>query len=418
MTVMRYAPWLSHLAVLVCLLLTDATASAQSPSATTSRAETSTTSGAARRPQATARTERRSRSTHRTVSTRMNESSVMLHNRRMQQEQPDALSMENAETLEGPLFYDDMGGDMMMGDVPFEAAGGGCSSDCGGGCATGCNVSCGTNSCNSCCLLPWPILSFSDLEVFSGSHGFTGPANLGSTGSFGFHEGINVGVPLPCYFGGALAGQIGAQAVHSNFSGADFTEDERNQVFVTGGLFRRVDWGLQGGLVLDYMHDDWYVDADLTQLRGELSWMYPSGHELGVWFTSGTADELAEGVIDLGVPQAIEQDREVNDLYAFFYRHHFKNCPGAEARFYAGFSSESDGLIGSDVRLCISSNLAVESGYTYLVPEDSPTAFVEESWNLAINLVWYPGCRPNSGSYSRPLFKVANNGSFMFDIAE
>ena len=53
--------------------------------------------------------------------------------------------------------------------------------------------------------------------------------------------------------------------------------------------------------------------------------------------------------------------------------------------------------------------LAVESGFTYLIPEQSRGAGgnLNEGWNVGINLAWYPGslkcgsCR----RYQRPMFE-------------
>ena len=65
--------------------------------------------------------------------------------------------------------------------------------------------------------------------------------------------------------------QVGYRGVSSHYSGASFAEDSRDQGFLTAGLFRRVDWGLQGGAVVDILFDDWYYNSlTLTQLRGEL----------------------------------------------------------------------------------------------------------------------------------------------------
>src|SRR5439155_14079823 len=101
-----------------------------------------------------------------------------------------------------------------------------------------------------------------------------------------FHEGFNWGIPIA----GFLSGQWGANWTQSNFSGSYFTTDNRNQIFFTAGLFRRVDWGFQGGLVFDYLHDEWDYSADLGQLRGELSWLWCNCNEVGFWFAVGVHD--------------------------------------------------------------------------------------------------------------------------------
>ena len=207
------------------------------------------------------------------------------------------------------------------------------------------------------------------------------------------------------------------RATQSNLSDAEFADSVRRQLFLTGGLFRRVDWGLQGGLVVDYLSQEWYSNIDLVQLRGEVSWVFPCTHELGFWFTTGTQDQTQESHIT-GVANGLAESWEPTHLFAFFYRHRLAAFPGAEARGYAGFSNDSDGLIGADVHLPFGTNWGLETGFTYLAPQESSgTAghgHAHEAWNVAISLVWYPGCRDLCGpNYFRPLFGVADNGSFM-----
>jgi hypothetical protein len=81
------------------------------------------------------------------------------------------------------------------------------------------------------------------------------------------------------------------------------------------------------------------------------------------------------------------------------------------------------------MHICLSDCWALETGFTYLpAPDDAQLAIpgggaidlgaFQESWNVGINLVWYPHrhtfgeCR----SYYRPLFNVADNGSFLTHI--
>ena len=188
------------------------------------------------------------------------------------QEQFTETNIIGQELIEGDVIYE--------GDIIFE--GGGKGAIVGGDC-------CGGSGCFQCFSIPCPTICIDNFEVFAGVHGFTGPVNRGETGSFGFHEGFNWGAPVPCF--GALGTQIGLQATQSNLSGAEFTDETRHQLFLTGGLFRRVDWGLQGGLVFDYLSDDWYANTSLAQLRGELSWVFPCLHELGFWFSASTEED-------------------------------------------------------------------------------------------------------------------------------
>jgi hypothetical protein len=250
-------------------------------------------------------------------------------------------------------------------------------------------------------------------EGFAGVQGFAGPANRGSTGSFGFHQGINWGTALPLLFGDAVAGQLGVRAVQSNFQGAEFTADERRQVFVTGGLFRRVDWGLQGGAVIDYLHESWYFQGDFLQIRGELSWVYPEHHELGFWLSANRQTQEVISTIRAGTTQRqLTESYEGTDLYAFFYRYRADACGGLTGRLFAGFTGHSAGLLGSDCTLPLNHSWAVQTSFLYLIPQGGRTegGVREEAWNVGMSLVWRPGGGFVQASYFRPLFQVADNG--------
>jgi hypothetical protein len=286
-----------------------------------------------------------------------------------------------------------------------------------GNCCNGCGV------CDQCCLMSCPQIRWDDLTIFGGAQGFTGPKNFGATGSFGFHEGFNWGAPFPCS-NGCLGVQMGARFVQANLSGSEFSADTRHQTFVTGGLFRRVDCGLQFGAVFDYQLDDWYTKTELTQVRGEISWVFPCAHELGFWTSQSLDEHEADGLVVLNnVPTNITETWEGTDLYAFYYRHQFAGWEGTNMRLFAGFTGDSDGLIGSDFQVPLACDLALQAGFTYLVPEQAkgPTATgnEEESWNVAVSLVWYPGCGTATGkSYFAPLMNVADNGSFMVGLLQ
>jgi hypothetical protein len=336
-----------------------------------------------------------------------------------QQEQfesaPYEESVMNSPVLQGTVTVPDHPGEMMGEDIGCADQMGGTFEDATfGGC-------CGGSGCSQCCMLPCPRISFDDLSVFAGVQGFTGPRNRGQTGSFGFHEGFNWGGDTPC-MNNCLAMQFGARFAQSNLSAAEFTPESRNQVFLTGGFFRRVDWGLQGGLVIDYLQDDWYSEISLTQLRGEIGWVFPCAHELGFWMTSSLDEATATGRIFTTptVSANVTQTWQATDLHAFYYRHQFQEWQGANGRVFAGFSGASDGFIGTDFQVPLTTDLALEAGFAYLVPKQAEgpvgAGNEQESWNLAISLVWYPGCGTAFGkSYTTPLFNVADNGSFMVD---
>jgi hypothetical protein len=330
----------------------------------------------------------------------------------------DAEAM-SPEVIESPragqrILIDEGAGDVHLPHSDYWEDGGDCGS-CGH--TSYGRKYCGDPACGGgdCCL---PCFRLDTIELFAGAHGFTGPLNRGS-GSFGFHEGINAGLPFICGF----AIQGGYQATQSNFEGAFFTPDDRTQSFVTVGLFRRVDLGLGGGVVVDYLSDEWDYDVNLAQLRGELSWKMPCEHEWGFWFAAGLDRSTIDArQVQFPVPGEEEDTVVISDgaytvqpldIYAFFYRKQFA-C-GGECRAWGGFTDDSRGLLGGNVRLPVSTCLSFATDFLYIIPaESSQTAFAEEAWNVSFNLVWTPRFRPRCGpEYCRPLFDVANNGSFV-----
>lgn len=307
---------------------------------------------------------------------------------------------------------------------------GGCDA-CGvASCDGGCSASCG--DCYNFCL-PIFRMNWCNYEFFGGVQGFTGPANYANTGaaaannpatsrigssSFGFYEGFNSGHSLKNLFSWDLASQLGVRFTQSSLSGAEFTQDSRNQVFVTAGLFRRVDFGLQYGVVYDYLNDDWYYHLNLSQLRGELSWNDGCSHEFGYQFmaglgggTSGTTVTNAAGAIFNG-----SISMEPTDQHRFFVRKTIAG--GGQYQAFLGGTNHSDFLLGFSVNSASYHGWGVYTGATYLVPNEKtgiPGGNENESWNLSMGVVLRPGGVQTCGRYCRPLLDVADNGTFMAD---
>ncbi len=304
-------------------------------------------------------------------------------------------------------------------DVKFDGPmmDGGCD-DCGGS-----GNLCG-NSCGQCCLIPCPTLE--NMTVFAGTQGFKNGLNLDGGGSFGFHQGLNWGGRLPLLSSAGFGWQAGGAAVQSSLSGAAYTDNSRKQYFGTLGLFRRVDCGLQMGVVYDFMRDDWYTKTDMVQIRGEISWVTPHRNEFGFWFASSDRQTVSQGTLSSSslnfvtkAVSATSQDvtvtLETTDIFAAFYRRQIQ-C-GGEWRVFAGGTNNDGGILGGNLSLPLTDCWGVESGFTYLIPQESAAngGYLEESWNIGLSFVWHPrgGARSGQGNYYRPLLNVANNGSFL-----
>jgi hypothetical protein len=251
-----------------------------------------------------------------------------------------------------------------------------------------------------------------NMSFFTGKQGFKGPVDQGVNGDFGYHGGGNWGMPLLDAHG--IGYQIGANYIASDFAGRTGPLGHRRaQFFVTSGVFKRVscERGFQGGAVVDYLRDDFYIQMDLTQVRGELSYVC-HGHEFGFWgaFTGNTSTHLGEIP---GGPMT-EYSFEATSQYNLFYR--YESCNGTFCRTWGGLSGHGDGIFGGDATVRISKKIGLMANYNYLLPrnDDGVPNNVKESWNLTISFIWYPGyTRPDSWRNPyRPLFYTADNGWF------
>jgi hypothetical protein len=325
---------------------------------------------------------------------------------------PPGEIVEEHEVLEG-AHSDDITFDVVGEDACCEEDACGSPSGCGADSGCGACFSC------ACCCIPIPCLNMpNNFYVYGGAHGFKGPMNRGADSSFGFNEAINWGAPFSLLGGGCgLGAQFGARGVHSNLSGATgVTNDVRNQLFVTGGLFRRVDCGLQFGAVMDWLHEDWDIELDLAQVRGEISWVFITQGEVGFRYTGGVADDSSPTPPDL-----VGIDWMPVDQYALFARQKMPGL-GGEAQVWAGVSGEGEGILGAQAALPLGSSIAVSADFAYRVPDvgadNVPVpGSIEESWNVGIGLVFFPGAGfLDPSNYYRPLLDVANNGSLFYDV--
>jgi hypothetical protein len=255
-----------------------------------------------------------------------------------------------------------------------------------------------------------------DLSVLAGVHGFKGPFDQGRNANFGIQEGFNFGAPLGFWDWGF---QVGANAVQSNFCGSEAfvpRTANRNQFFVTGGIFRRArEWGFQWGVTYDWLHDDYYAQTDLKQIRSDTGFIFPGGiHEIGYFGAYGTGG-TSFVLLDRQLKYYIEM--EPTDLFAFYYRRYFHG--GGEGRAWIGFSGRGDGVIGAELRVPMGTGWALENRINYLIPKqgNSQEGLIQESWGVTIQLVWYPGQKAaDVGRHPfRPMLNVADNTLFMTD---
>lgn len=285
----------------------------------------------------------------------------------------------------------------------------------------GCD-SCGMASVCVCGPIGY-LFDWTRAEVFAGVVGFTGPGNFVGTGqsaqgqiegAFGFQQGFNFGTQLPSFVCGELGSQFGMRFTQTLNEGSTASGDNRTQLFLTTGLFRRVDYGFQGGVVVDYLHDEWVYTADLLQVRGELSFVMTPYHDGGFRFTSSQQTEQLSPQV-MGVNGLLPIELSALDTYRFFYRFKFGEDARGTADLEAGFAEDSSGLLSFNIRAPLQSQLGVSLSSTYLIANnDAEPAYIGEGWNLGIAFVWTPGRGfGRQHDYYRPLFDVADNGTML-----
>ena len=322
---------------------------------------------------------------------------------------------------DGAMPYTD--GALHYGDGSYDYADG--SPDSGDGYFDGDGPPCDDEDCDTCHHSPWTCMKawcsnsplfahclWENFSEFGGAQAFKGPVDQGVNGNFGFHKGVNWGVPLWDTIG--LGYQLGGVIAVSDFEGgAGVVNHHREQYFVTTGLFHRANCfqGLQGGAVVDYLHDDFYVSMNLLQVRAEVSYLYRR-HEIGVWAAVHTNHDTQTA------PAFFNQSTvswQSNDQYNLFYRYSFAG--GGVGRRWIGLTEQADIIFGSDATVPLSQTWGIQAAYNYLLPrgDSSIPSSIRESWNLSMALVWYPEFKPPNGQFApyRPLFSVADNGTLM-----
>ena len=319
---------------------------------------------------------------------------------------------------EGAYFEDGfVDGGYMEGDC-------GCTDGCCGG-QVGCRGECGGSCCGplydprDCnvgqdCWLNGLGGILCNSEYFSGVQGFkhqffADPQGLPQPDNcaFGYHIGFNAGLPLYNLTCGLVSGQIGINYTRSNQNNALSPTSERDQTFVTAGLFRRVDYGIQFGAVADVLASDFGADLDIVQVRSEISWVWAGGSNAGFRANRATQD----GRIAIGGEFVPFVEIVPLNTYTLFYRNACRN--GGYMECYIGRTDEHHTILGADYDLPIGDKTALYGGFNYLNPDDEIAFADNEAWNIQMGISFRPRGRDWYKFYHRPLFKVANNGSMV-----
>ena len=271
---------------------------------------------------------------------------------------------------------------------------------------------------------------YRDFTASAGVTAFTNDTNLGIHGNYGTNEYLNWAMPFWNAFG--VGWQVGWRGTQTNFQpatltvdGQTFRKNARDQNFITTGFFTRAfeGRGLQGGAVYDYLHDSWLDNADIAQVRGELSYVW-GYHEIGFWGAANITDQMGF----LRPRSRVQGTASTVDLYTGFYRLQFGDAN--EWKVWGGGTGDGEGIVGTLLRAPLGRTFAMEGTFTYLIPGQTRSVVVDSTsgltsnfspaaWNLGLNLVYYPAgrARRSLASPYRLLFEVADNGSMIREFS-
>lgn len=239
---------------------------------------------------------------------------------------------------------------------------------------------------------PVEYVPFANAWAFAYYDGFELPVgDFRNAGRFG----VNWAFPLLSDYMG-LAGQIGGSG--------SITEDQE-QVFVTAGIFWRGDmqygsaWNV--GAVFDFMHDG-YLETQVTQVRGTVSYTVDFRNEIGVWGAGRTSDDIT---VDNYVAEPVVQ---VN----IFWRHLWSG--GLDTTVWVGWrdgqsdadesNDESGAAIGARIYYPLTESWALAAG--------GHNAFDSDTWN-----VW-AGVEFSFGGLARPRFLGQHRHAPLLPVAD
>jgi hypothetical protein len=299
-----------------------------------------------------------------------------------------------------------------------------CNADsCFGGLCEGC-----APTCEQC-----PRLGLVGSFGFDSFHGFS---DGDFQSKFGAVTGLSAGGPVPGLKKLGVGWQFGSTFGVYDWDGraTGFSDAQSmQQVFLTAGFFRKPAEGrLSLGLVYDWMiANNWGVFAvspSLSQWRAQAEYAFSECNGVGVW---GTLHDRAH-VQNVAIFGNIT-DRAVDQI-DFFWHHKF--CCGADgwlwmgipdhtklsdAAIQGGAGSLGEFIIGGNVQIPLSSQLALYGNMQYMRPtaaagEDASRL---QGYDIGVGILWYPGrnaCTSTvNGSCWTPYLPMANNANFLVD---
>jgi hypothetical protein len=305
-----------------------------------------------------------------------------------------------------------------------------------------CDLSqCGCQNCSNACDSDFPLACSCcptvSIAAGFGIDSFHGVSDA-TTNNFGAVTGLNAGMPLPGARDYGIGWQLGMSYGVYDWDGrttANFASTQQ-QTFVTTGFFHKAQQGqrLCYGVVYDWMFNDNWGDyayaPTLGQWRGQIEYAVSNRNAFGVYGTM--RDKTVSDTMQVEYLTYNRYAASINQVDLFW---HHKFDMGADSRLWVGLPDRDryasydidanrsgtllDWIIGAQVEVPLSENLALIAGGQYGHPTSSASAVasLEQYYDINVGVVWYIGGHAQKASINgdcwQPYMPVANNSTFL-----
>jgi hypothetical protein len=182
--------------------------------------------------------------------------------------------------------------------------------------------------------------------------------------------------------------------------------NDRQQYFLTGGVFQRTSYNVNWGIVYDCLFDAYYDNLRVDQWRYQVGYCITPQDEVGIWGTfSGSRDS---GYVAFPFYTGNYTWDPITQLN-FFWERTWNN--DARTRAWLGWADTDSNLsFGASFHVPLNEWIALIGIGNFFVQPD------RGSTNALVGLTFSPPTRGfNTGRFA-PLLPVANNEVFVVDF--
>lgn len=263
-------------------------------------------------------------------------------------------------------------------------------------------------ACESCWRQHIPTGMLDNLSFTTGIEGFKGPVDFGLNGHFGWYNSVNWSVPVYEELG--IGVQAGAAATFSSFLVPSFKAntgvEDRQQYFITAGVFQRSPYNVNWGIVYDCLFDAYYHNLRVDQWRYQVGYCLTPQDEVGIWGTFGGHSD--GGFVAYPFFTGSFTWDPITQVNVFWERT-WENQ--ARTRAWIGWAdTDSQLAFGASFHVPLNDWMALIGIGNFFVQPD------QGSTNALVGLTFTPPSKGMNGGRFAPLLPVANNEVFVVDL--